>query len=174
MAQRFESEQWIAAPLPQVFAFFADPRNLPRIMPPGLGTRLETVKVVPPRFLAGETPADAEPMAAAGTEMTVAFKVIPYVPMHERWTVVISEFSLNQYFRDAQTQGPFKQWQHTHSFEAKTVDGREGTLIHDAVEYEVGFGVVGNLLEKLIFQRVLKATFEHRKKALGRVFEQHQ
>ena len=27
MSQRFESEQWIAAPLPRVFAFFADPAN---------------------------------------------------------------------------------------------------------------------------------------------------
>ena len=173
MSQRFEAEQWIAAPLPRVFAFFADPRNLPRIMPPGRGTRLETLKLVSPPFPAGAAPAGAEHMAGAGTEMTVAFKVIPHVPMHERWTVVITEFSLNHYFRDAQTQGPFKKWQHTHEFKAKTVDSREGTLIHDVVEYEVGFGVIGRLLENLIFQRMLRTTFEYRRKALEKIFEQH-
>ena len=173
MSQRFEAEQWIAAPLPRVFAFFADPRNLPRIMPPGRGTRLETLKLVSPRLPAGVPPAGAEHMAGTGTEMTVAFKVIPHVPMHERWTAFITDFSLNQYFRDVQKQGPFHRWEHTHSFEAKTVDGREGTLIHDVVEYEVGFGVMGRLLENLIFQRMLRTTFEYRKKALEKVFEQH-
>ena len=66
-----------------------------------------------------------------------------------------------------QKQGPFRRWQHTHSFEAKTIDGREGTLIGDVVEYEVGFGVIGRMLEKLIFQRMLRTTFEYRKTGAG-------
>lgn len=49
MSQRFEAEQWIAAPLPRVFAFFADPHNLPRIMPPRQGATLVTLKLLPPR-----------------------------------------------------------------------------------------------------------------------------
>ena len=40
----------------------------------------------------------------------------------------------------------------------------------DEVEYEIGFGVVGTMLEKLIFQRMMAAIFEHRKQALDRVF----
>ena len=34
MSQRFETEQWIDAPLPRVFAFFADFHNFRRIVPP--------------------------------------------------------------------------------------------------------------------------------------------
>lgn len=170
MSCRFESEQWIPAPLGRVFAFFADPHNLPRIMPPGLGTKLVKLSLVPPRFPSGQVPAGTLRMAGAGTEMTVAFRVVPYLPVHERWVVNISEFSFNQYFQDVQKQGPFRQWQHTHSFEATSQGGVEGTLIRDDVEYEVGFGAVGRGLELLIFQQVFRSTFNYRKRALDRIF----
>jgi ligand-binding SRPBCC domain-containing protein len=169
MSQRFEAEQWIAAPLPLVFAFFADPRNLPRIMPPRQGAKLERLNLVPPPFPADKIPADAAHMAGAGTEIVFKFKAIPYLPMHERWTALITEFSLNEYFCDVQKQGPFRRWHHRHSFEAKMTDGRDGTLIRDAVEYEVGFGVIGKMLETLLFQRMLRKTFEYRRQAVGRI-----
>jgi ligand-binding SRPBCC domain-containing protein len=50
------------------------------------------------------------------------------------------------------------------------LEGRDGTVVGDEVEYEIGFGAVGALLEKVIFQRMMAAIFEHRKKALDRVF----
>src|SRR5271165_6806759 len=173
MSQRFEAEQWIAAPLPRVFAFFADPRNLPRIMPHKQGAELVKLSFVPPRFPADEVPADAERMAGIGTEIVFKFRAIPHLPMHERWTALITGFSLNQCFTDVQQQGPFRRWEHTHSFGTKAISGRDGTLIHDVVDYEVGFGVIGRLLESLIFQRMLRTTFEYRKKVLEKIFEQH-
>jgi len=171
MSQRFEAEQCIAAPLSSVFAFFADPRNLSRIMPPSQGATLVQLKLVPPRFPADQVPAGVERMAGIGTEIVFKFRAIPYLPVHERWTALITDFSLNQYFRDVQKQGPFRRWEHTHSFEAKTIDGREGTLIGDVVEYEVRFGVIGRMLERLFFQRMLRTMFEYRKQALERIFE---
>ncbi len=172
MSQRFESEQWIAAPLPRVFAFFADPRNLPRIMPPSQGARLLKLNLVRPRFSAGETPPDAQRMAGVGTEIIFKFRAIPHVPLHEKWTALITDFSLNQSFRDIQKQGPFRRWTHTHSFEATVADdGREGTLIRDVVEYEVGFGVIGVFLEKMMFQRMMRSTFEYRQRALEKIFQ---
>jgi ligand-binding SRPBCC domain-containing protein len=170
MSRRFEFEQCVPAPLESVFAFFADPHNLPRIMPPALGTKLVKLSLVPPRFPVGQVPAGTLRMAGSGTEMTVAFRVLPYLPVHERWVVIISEFSFNQYFQDVQKQGPFRRWQHTHSFERMTQSGVEGTLIRDEVEYEVGFGAVGRALEMLIFQHVFRSTFNYRKRALQRIF----
>lgn len=169
MSARFQSEQWLPAPLERAFAFFADPHNLSRVMPPGLGTRLVKLNMVPPA-MSGRSGAGVEPMAGAGTEMTVAFRVIPYIPIHDRWIVQITEFSLNQYFRDVQRQGPFRRWEHIHSFEAKTIDGHEGTLLHDQIDYEVGFGVIGTTLESLVFQRLMRSTFAYRQKALARIF----
>ncbi len=170
MSRRFESEQWVPAPLERVFAFFADPHNLPRIMPPALGTKLVKLSLVPPRFPAGQVPLGTLRMAGAGTEMMVAFRVLPYLPVHERWVVKISEFLFNQYFQDVQTQGPFRQYQHTHSFESMPQGGVEGTLIRDEVEYEVGFGAVGRALEMLVFQQVFRSTFSYRKRAVDRIF----
>ena len=40
MDSRIQFEQWVAVPVEQVFRFFSNPNNLPRIMPPGLRTRL--------------------------------------------------------------------------------------------------------------------------------------
>jgi len=170
MSQRFEAEQWIAAPLPRVFGFFADPRNLTRILPPPQGAKLIKLSLVPPRFPAGAAPPDAGQMAGLGTEIVFKFRAVPYLPMHEKWVALITAFSLNEYFSDTQKQGPFHRWQHTHSFEAKTMDGRDGTFLHDVVEYEVGFGPIGRMLEKLVFQRLLRRTFEYRKKALESIF----
>jgi ligand-binding SRPBCC domain-containing protein len=170
MSQRLHLEQWIAVPLPKVFAFFADPHNLPRLMPPSQGAKILKLNLVPPRLPDGVSPHGFERMAGAGTEIHFKFRAIPYVPIHERWTALITEFSFHEYFSDIQKQGPFKSWHHSHTFESKIVDGVEGTVVGDDVEYEVGFGAVGTLLELLIFQRMMRAIFEHRRKSLETAF----
>lgn len=170
MSQRLQVEQWIPVPLPKVFAFFSDPHNLPRIMPPSQGAKIVKINLVPPQFPEAARPQAIERMAGAGTEITLKFRAIPHVPIHERWTALITEFVFNDYFSDIQKQGPFKSWRHTHTFEEKSVDGRDGTVVGDEVEYEVGFGVVGTMLETVIFQPMMRSTFEHRKKALEKVF----
>ena len=169
MNQRFEAEHWIAAPVANVFAFFADPRNLPRIMPPKQGATLVRLNLVAPKFTAAEIPTGYEHMAGVGTEIVFKFRPIPYLPFHERWTALITEFSLNECFCDVQKQGPFRHWRHTHLFEASNVKGLEGALVRDVVEYEVGFGVIGRTLERLLFQRILRATFDYRKQTVERI-----
>jgi hypothetical protein len=44
----FESEQWLPAPIEPVFLFFADPTNLPRVMPAWMDLRIERETIVPP------------------------------------------------------------------------------------------------------------------------------
>lgn len=67
MSRRLEAEQWIAAPLPRVFAFFADPHNLPRTMPPSRGARLLRLSLIRQCLPASQTPPDAERMAGVCT-----------------------------------------------------------------------------------------------------------
>ncbi len=98
MSQRLHVEHWIPVPVPRVFAFFSDPHNLPRIMPPSQGAKIVKLNLVPPRFPEGARPRGLEHMAGAGTEITFKFRAIPYVPIHERWTALITEFAFNEYF----------------------------------------------------------------------------
>ena len=44
----FHAEQWLPYPVPLVFAFLANPSNLPHLMPPRLKTRIEDMRVQPP------------------------------------------------------------------------------------------------------------------------------
>jgi ligand-binding SRPBCC domain-containing protein len=170
MSQRLLTEYWIPVPLPRVFAFFSDPHNLPRVMPPSRGAKILKLNLVPPRLPQEQRAHGFERMAGAGTEIHLKIRALPYLPIHERWIALITEFSYNEYFSDVQKQGPFKRWHHTHTFEAQSQNGREGTLVGDEVEYEVGFGLVGNLLEKLIFRGMMNSMFEYRRHALRRVF----
>jgi len=170
MSQRLHAEYWVPVAVPKVFAFFADPHNLPRIMPPARGAKILKLNLVPPTFPKEAPPRGFERMAGAGTEIYFKFRAIPYIPVHERWTALITEFRFNQYFSDVQKQGPFKSWHHTHFFDPRTIEGREGTIVRDEIEYEVGFGVVGRFLETIIFQRMMASIFEYRKGALSRVF----
>lgn len=170
MSQRLHVEHWIPVPLPKVFSFFADPHNLPRILPRSQGAKILKLNLVPPKLPSGTRPIGFERMAGAGTEIQFKFRAIPYIPIHERWVALITEFSFNDYFCDIQKQGPFKSWHHTHFFEARPIDGRDGTVVGDEVEYEIGFGVVGTFLEKWVFHRMMTAIFEHRKTALEHAF----
>jgi ligand-binding SRPBCC domain-containing protein len=44
-----------------------------------------------------------------------------------------------------------------------------GTVIRDVIEYDIGFGWLGKLAEKLLISRQLQRTFEYRQKALEKL-----
>ena len=48
MPSQFKFEQWVPFPRDQVFLFFANPGNLPRIMPPKLDTRIDALRLNAP------------------------------------------------------------------------------------------------------------------------------
>ena len=160
---RFESEQWLPVPVEKVFAFFADPHNLPRIMPPAMNAKLLNQKLVNARNRGSDEP----PMGAGqGSEMVLSFRVIPGLPFRGKWVARIKECQINHFFTDIQVKGPFKSWHHRHEFVPQARDGVAGTLIRDAVNYEVGFGPPGALADRLFVRRQLQATFAWRQKAV--------
>ena len=48
MRHKFQTEQWVPYPREKVFAFFADPANLPPLMPHWQNARVEKAEYVPP------------------------------------------------------------------------------------------------------------------------------
>ena len=154
----FQAEQWVPYPIEQVFAFFSDPHNLPRILPPGQCARIEQVRqVAPPDGLGG---------AGVGTEVEISLCPVPFLPIRAKWVARITGFARNQSFEDEQIQGPFAKWHHRHEFEARMQAGQQGTILRDIVEFEAGFGPFGKIAEALFIQRQLQGTFKHRQQAL--------
>ena len=133
---RLSVERVLSAELEQVFAFFAEPKNLERITPPWLRFRI-----------VGEPPA-----MEAGAEIHYRLR-LHGVPLG--WHTEITDWSPPQRFVDVQRRGPFALWKHEHTFEATI----EGTLMRDTVDYSIALARLSN---RLVVARDLRAIFEYR------------
>lgn len=148
MADRvLERRFWLPRPRPEVFAFFADPRNLARVTSPAEAFRWITP---PPRTL------------EAGAVIEFSTRV-GFVPL--RWRVFVREFDPPYRFVDAQVSGPFARWEHRHNFVEGT-PGVEGTWIEDRVTYRLPFGAVGQLAHAMGAGRRIERLFDYRESRL--------
>ncbi len=147
-----ERRFWLPRPRSEVFAFFADPRNLERVTSPAGGLRWLT----PP-----------PPTLAAGAVMNFSVRV-GGVPV--RWRVFVREFDPPHRFIDAQLWGPFARWEHRHCFfEGPPAEGREGpigTWVEDRVTYRLPLGVLGRLTHALGLERRIVRLFDYRERRL--------
>jgi len=168
MSYRIEFSDWIAIPVPRVFEFFADPENLPRMMPPATQTRIEAFHLVtpPPPPSRDLNPITVHRVAGKGSIINTSFRPLSWISLRQKWTAAITEFEWNHHFADVQQKGPFKRWHHRHEFLADHRNGCSGTLVNDVVEYEVGFGPLGSLANALFIERGLRETFAYRQKQL--------
>jgi ligand-binding SRPBCC domain-containing protein len=136
-------EQRLPGTPEEVFAFFADARNLEAITPPLLRFR-----VLDP---------DAIVM---GTGAVIRYRLrVHRVPIG--WLTAIREWDPPHRFVDEQLRGPYALWHHTHTFE-RHPDGCGGTLMRDVVRYALPLGVVGELARRLVVARDLDAIFDYR------------
>jgi ligand-binding SRPBCC domain-containing protein len=168
MSFHAQFEQWVPAPLAQVFLFFANPGNLPRIMPPSSATELLELRLVPPPGIdpVQSTVTSLDPLAGEGSEIVTSFRLISFLPFRAQWTARIVEFEWNHYFVDVQQKGPFETFRHRHELFAETRDGVSGTMVRDRIDYTVGFGILGEIAQKLFIARQLQNTFAYRQKML--------
>lgn len=157
-------EQWIPLPLDQVFEFFGNLENLPRIMPSWMQVRLEKRCVVdPPAAPPGKI------FCGIGSTLVASFRPLPFLPLRIRSEARIVEFALNSFFEDVQDAGPFRSWRHRHEFASETRAGVPGTLIRDRIQYEVGLGPFGRLINKWFIAPQLRQTFAFRQEAVERL-----
>jgi len=171
MPYRFETRQWVPYPVELVFAFFANPSNLPHLMPPILQTRIEEIHLQPPppRPLAEAPERRFQSVAAGqGTELHISFQPLAWIPRRLSWTARITEFEWNSHFCDEQVSGPFRQFRHRHGIQAETQDWVEGTLVSDEVEFTLPFGLIGSLGGFLV-RRQLAKSFAYRQKRLPEI-----
>jgi ligand-binding SRPBCC domain-containing protein len=171
MAQRFQTSQWVPFPVELVFAFFANPSNLPHLMPRKLNVQIEDARIEPPppRPVAKDPARRFLSVAAGvGSEILVSFFPISWVPKRVSWMVRITEFEWNSHFCDEQVRGPFEAFQHRHGIAAEFREGQEGTLVSDEIELSLPWGVVGRLGGALV-RRELARAFAYRQKRLPEI-----
>lgn len=145
---RLEKEQFVPAPLDEVFRFFGQPENLARITPGWMGFEILTPTPVPMR------------------EGAIIDYRVKLGPMPTRWRSIITTFDPPHRFVDEQLLGPYSYWHHTHEFEAAP----DGTVIRDRVLYLMPFGPLGRLARFLVVRRQLEAIFAHRREVIEEVF----
>jgi ligand-binding SRPBCC domain-containing protein len=174
MRHRFSISQWVAHPHEFVFAYFADPRNLPALMLPWQKTRIVRMQIVAPpdrRIAPGRSAPYSGPIAGNGSDILISFKPLPLSPIRLKWRAVISDFKWNQQFCDQQARGPFAFWKHCHYIRNESRFGLQGTMLTDEIFYEVGRGAGAGLAHRLFFSGRLEELFHYRQQKLAELLE---
>ncbi len=147
-----ERETFVSAPQAEVFAFFSDPHNLARITPPSLG--FEVVEAPPGPLRAGHR---------------IRYR-IRILGIAVAWTSLISEWEDGAYFVDEQLRGPYRRWRHAHTLR----EAGNGVTMLDRVEYELPFGLLGQVFGGWWVRRDLDRIFAYRAQAISTIFpERH-
>ena len=139
------TEVWLPRPRDEVFAFFADARNLDALTPPWV------------KF-AMLTPGLIEMQAGTLIDYSIRVHGIPI-----RWRTEITEWQPPHHFVDRQLRGPYTLWHHTHTFEE--LNG--GTLCLDHVRYRPRGGA---LVHWLFVRRDVERIFTYRQYRLKQLF----
>ena len=147
----------------RVFLFFANPENLPRIMPPSTGTRIDALRLVPPKEQASEA---TQSLAGTGSEIVTSFRVVPFLGVRATWIARITEFAWNRHFADIQVKGPFRVWRHRHELQEESRNGVAGTTVNDKIECQLGFGALGEAALKFMLAGQIANTFRYRQMVL--------
>jgi NADH dehydrogenase len=95
------------------------------------------------------------------------YRVRPLLGIPLRWQTLIDAFDPPRSFHDVQPRGPYRSWDHRHTFEA--VEG--GTLIRDEVDYSLPLGPLGEIAHRVAVRSQLEAIFRFRARTIEAVFE---
>src|SRR5918996_1428715 len=141
----FERHQAVPVSLEDAFAFYGDADNLEQITPPWLRFRI----------------LDPRPgMLSAGARLEYSL-VLHRFPI--RWITEIDVWEPPHRFVDHQVRGPYRLWEHTHTF--APVPG--GTLLIDRVRYAIPYGPLGMLAQVAFVRRDLRRIFNYRRDAVA-------
>jgi hypothetical protein len=140
-----ERLQRLSAAPDEAFRFFSDASNLEAITPPWLRFRIVTERPI---------------VMHQGTLIEYRLR-LHGVPI--RWLTRIAVFEPDDRFEDVQVRGPYRMWEHSHSF----VRSGDGTLMRDLVRYGLPFGMVGELAYVAFVRRDLEQIFDHRREAVA-------
>ena len=145
---RLERQQIVPRPRDEVFAFFADARNLEMLTPAFLNFRILS-------------PLPLEIRSGTLIDYQIRLGGLPM-----RWRTRIESFEAPLRFVDVQLSGPYRCWHHVHEFH----DVSGGAKVLDRVTYVLPFGFLGSLAHRLVVRRTLERIFDYRQRRLAELF----
>lgn len=147
---RFQCETIVSAPLAAVFEFFSNAENLERLTPKSLHFQILTPRPI---------------VMGLGTQIDYRLRLLG-VPF--RWQTAITVWEPGVRFVDVQRRGPYRLWEHEHTF----FEHDAGTRMRDDLRYAVPGGPLQPIITALFVRRRVQGIFAYRSQAIKTVFAQ--
>jgi ligand-binding SRPBCC domain-containing protein len=148
---QYKTEQFLPIGVEAAWSFFSSPKNLATITPAELDFKILSDLN------------DEEIYEGMKIDYTV--KPLFKIPMH--WQTEIIKVNKGKNFTDRQVTGPYKIWEHTHTF--RPVKG--GMLMEDIINYQLPYGFIGNLAHTFLVKKKIDNIFIYRKNILEKIFK---
>lgn len=100
--------------------------------------------------------------------MIIRYKVSPFAGIKFNWVTEITKISEKEYFVDEQRIGPYKMWHHEHHF--RKID-ENTTEMTDILNYDVGKGIFGPILDSLFIGKKVDGIFDFREEMISKYFK---
>ena len=145
----FKRSQFLPVSLEEAWSFFSSPHNLSLITPKELGLIIKgnyNSKTVSKNDIIDYT---VRPLLG--------------IPMH--WRTEITDVQAPYYFVDKQIKGPYKLWEHKHTFE----EFEGGVMMYDEVNYKIPLQPISKFFTGFI-QKKLNHIFDYRTLRLKEIF----
>jgi len=142
--------QTINANMDEVFSFFSNPENLSILTPEKLNFRI------------------LSPTPILMKEGQIIDYTIKLLGFNVRWRTIITEYNGKNKFVDQQLKGPYSMWNHTHEF--KDLCGSIDMI--DTISYVMPFGILGQIVNKVLVKKDLDKIFKYRQKAIIKYFKE--
>lgn len=150
MKHQLYREQQLHCDIETAWHFFSSPVNLSKITPKDMGfTVLSDYNNE--RIVEG---------------MIIDYTVSPLLKVPLKWRTRITHVEFNKSFTDFQEKGPYKYWNHFHEF----ISNKDGVLMKDTVDYELPWGILGNIAHRFFVKNKLADIFDFRYGVLEKMF----
>ncbi|MFZ1322599.1 MAG: SRPBCC family protein [Ignavibacteria bacterium] len=136
----FETSILIDSKIKDAFDFHSDTNNLVKISPDNI--KVSIIKLDLP--------------LKEGS--IIELKISQFGIISNKWKLQIKNLKPFNLITDKMISGPFKYWEHDHIFTEE--NGK--TLMTDSLKYELPFGIIGKLADKIFLKRMIKKQFEIR------------
>lgn len=143
-------EQVVNSGIDKVWDYFSTPKNLNAMTPESLEFRI--ISELPEKMYLGQI---------------IQYKVKALPLVWSNWLTEIKYVEEGRKFVDEQRIGPYKLWFHEHIF--IPLENNKVKII-DRVHYDIGFGIIGSLLNSFWIKGKLNDIFEFRFKKVSEIF----